>query len=170
MGAVRWIRRHGDVRLHIPPHPRYKPIMPWILEHESTLRVSVFLSLLLAMLVWEVAAPARRFEVPRLTRWGANMGLVLIDTAILRFAVPLLAVGVATQGWGLMNFWDVPVWIAGILGFLALELLVYWQHRMFHEIPFFWRFHRVHHCDTGFDATTGFRFHPVEAVVEGSSA
>ena len=139
--------------------------MSWILQYESALRLGVFLGLLLLMLLWEVAAPARRFEVPRLTRWSANLGLVLLDTAILRFAVPLLAVGVAAQGWGLMNALAMPLWLAGILGFVALELLVYWQHRMFHEVPFFWRFHRVHHCDTGFDATTGFRFHPAEAVI-----
>ena len=139
--------------------------MAWILEHESLLRLSVFLGLLALMLAWEVAAPARRFEVPRLTRWGSNLGLVLIDTGLLRFAVPLLAVGVAAKGWGLMNWLDVPIWIAGIVGFVALELLVYWQHRLFHEVPFLWRFHRVHHCDTGFDATTGFRFHPAEAVI-----
>lgn len=139
--------------------------MDWIIANESTLRLSVFLGLLLIMIAWETAAPARRFEVPRLTRWTSNMGLVLLDTALLRFAVPLLAMGVAAQGWGLMNWVSVPLWLAAIIGFLALELLVYWQHRMFHEVPLFWRIHRVHHCDVGFDASTGFRFHPAEAVI-----
>ena len=139
--------------------------MSWIIENESLVRLCVFFGLLAAMLAWEMAAPARRFEVPRLTRWSSNFGLVLIDTAVLRFAVPLLAIGVAAQGWGLMNWAEVPPWLAIVLGFIALELLVYWQHRMFHEVPFFWRFHRVHHCDTGFDVTTGFRFHPAEAVI-----
>ena len=139
--------------------------MSWILEYEGALRLGVFIGLLVAMIAWETANPARRFEVPRLTRWSSNFGLVLIDTAVLRFAVPLLAIGVAGQGWGLMNWTGTPLWLAIPIGFIALELLVYWQHRMFHEVPLFWRFHRVHHCDTGFDVTTGFRFHPVEAVI-----
>ena len=139
--------------------------MSWILEHESILRLSVFVGLLIAMLAWEASSPARRFEVPRLTRWSSNFGLVLIDTAVLRFAVPLLAIGVAGQGWGVMNWASAPLWLTIPLGFIALELLVYWQHRLFHEVPLFWRFHRVHHCDTGFDVTTGFRFHPMEAVI-----
>ena len=139
--------------------------MSWILENESTLRLSFFVGLLALMLVWEIWAPARRFEAPRLTRWGSNFGLVFLDTAILRLAVPLLAMGVAARELGLMNWLDAPLWIALPLGFIALELLVYWQHRMFHEVPFFWRFHRVHHSDTGFDLTTGFRFHPAEAVI-----
>jgi sterol desaturase/sphingolipid hydroxylase (fatty acid hydroxylase superfamily) len=33
---------------------------------------------------------------------------------------------------------------------------------MFHAVPLFWRLHRVHHADLGFDATTGLRFHPIE--------
>lgn len=139
--------------------------MSWILEQEGAIRLSVFIGLLLLMLGWEIASPARRFETPRLTRWTSNFGLVLLDTALLRFAVPLLAMGVAAQGWGLMNALSVSIWIALPLGYLSLEALVYWQHRMFHEVPLFWRIHRVHHSDPGFDATTGFRFHPAEALI-----
>ena len=32
-------------------------------------------------------------------------------------------------------------------------------------MPLFWRIHRVHHADTGFDVTTALRFHPVEIVL-----
>ena len=35
---------------------------------------------------------------------------------------------------------------------------------IFHKVPFLWRFHRVHHADTGFDVTTGVRFHPGEII------
>jgi hypothetical protein len=32
-------------------------------------------------------------------------------------------------------------------------------------VPAFWRLHRVHHADLGFDASTGLRFHPIEILV-----
>jgi hypothetical protein len=35
-----------------------------------------------------------------------------------------------------------------VLGFLALDAMFYWQHRLAHSLPMLWRLHRVHHADT----------------------
>ncbi|WP_351190120.1 sterol desaturase family protein, partial [Shewanella sp. TB4-MNA-CIBAN-0142] len=43
-----------------------------------------------------------------------------------------------------------------------LDVLIYWQHRLFHKIPILWRLHRVHHADAHVDTSTGLRFHPIE--------
>ena len=48
---------------------------------------------------------------------------------------------------------------------LALDLVIYLQHVMFHAVPLLWRLHRVHHADLGFDVTTGTRFHPLEILL-----
>ncbi|MYB34554.1 MAG: sterol desaturase family protein, partial [Gammaproteobacteria bacterium] len=52
-----------------------------------------------------------------------------------------------------------------ILCILVLDLLIYWQHRIFHMIEPFWRIHRMHHTDTAFDFTTALRFHPIEIFI-----
>ena len=70
----------------------------------------------------------------------------------------------ATRHWGLLNWLELPVWSAVLLSFLLLDLIIYWQHRLFHGLPLAWRFHRVHHSDTFCDVTTGIRFHPVEIL------
>ncbi|MDZ7736662.1 MAG: sterol desaturase family protein [Gammaproteobacteria bacterium] len=57
------------------------------------------------------------------------------------------------------------MWLAVVVSFLALDLLIYGQHIAFHKIPWLWRLHRVHHTDTAIDATTGVRFHPIEIVL-----
>jgi sterol desaturase/sphingolipid hydroxylase (fatty acid hydroxylase superfamily) len=44
-------------------------------------------------------------------------------------------------------------------------MLIYWQHRLFHVVPLFWRIHRMHHADLDFDVTTALRFHPIEIVL-----
>jgi sterol desaturase/sphingolipid hydroxylase (fatty acid hydroxylase superfamily) len=49
-----------------------------------------------------------------------------------------------------------------VLSVLALDLVIYLQHVLFHAVPLLWRLHRVHHADLGFDVTTGLRFHPLE--------
>lgn len=139
------------------------------LDAESTIRLTVFLGVLAAMMLWELAAPRRRQEVPRLLRWSNNLALVVLDTAILRLAFPVLAVGVAMAaeagGWGLFNALAPPVWVAVVLSVLLLDLAIYLQHVMFHAVPALWRLHRMHHADLEFDTTTGLRFHPVEILL-----
>jgi len=81
----------------------------------------------------------------------------------------LIPVGVAVaagdQGWGLLNSVALPAWAAFALGVVLLDLLIYFQHVMFHAVPALWRLHRVHHADHDFDVTTGTRFHPVEILI-----
>lgn len=140
-----------------------------LLGHEAAVRLSVFLGMLVAMMLWEVSTPRRRLEIPRVLRWSNNLALVVIDTAILRLAFPVLAVGMAglaeARGWGLFNLIDLPVWVAVLGSMLILDLAIYLQHVLFHAVPGLWRLHRMHHADLDFDATTGLRFHPVEILL-----
>ncbi|WP_298856106.1 sterol desaturase family protein [uncultured Ruegeria sp.] len=140
-----------------------------ILAAEPTIRLVAFLGILAVMALWEVAAPRRRREIPRVVRWTNNLALVVLDTAILRLTFPILAVGLAVmaedRGWGLFNNIDVPVWVAIAVSMLLLDLAIYLQHVMFHAVPGLWRLHRMHHADLDFDATTGLRFHPLEILI-----
>lgn len=121
------------------------------------------------MVVWEVAAPRRRQEVPRVLRWSNNMSLVVIDTVILRLSFPILAVGLATlaheNNWGLFNTITIAPWLAIIISIIILDLTIYLQHVLFHAVPGLWRLHRLHHADVEFDVTTALRFHPVEIIL-----
>lgn len=143
--------------------------MEYLLAHEPTVRMAAFFGALSVMMLWELAAPRRHLDIPRIVRWSNNLALVVIDTVILRLAFPMLAVGLAglaqTKGWGLFNVVDVPVWVAVVASILILDLAIYLQHVMFHAVPGLWRLHRMHHADLDFDATTGLRFHPVEIVL-----
>lgn len=140
-----------------------------LLTAEPTLRLSIFLGMLALMVLWEVAAPKRRREIPRVIRWTNNLALVLVDTMLLRLTFPILAVGLAVvaedRGWGLLNALDAPLWLGIVVSMLALDLAIYLQHVMFHAVPALWRLHRMHHADLEFDATTGLRFHPVEILL-----
>ncbi|WP_209940276.1 sterol desaturase family protein [Ruegeria sp. HKCCE4148] len=140
-----------------------------ILAAEPTIRLVAFLGVLAVMALWEIGAPRRRREIPRVVRWTNNLALVVLDTAILRLTFPILAVGLAVlaeeRGWGLFNNIDAPVWLAIVVSMLLLDLAIYLQHVMFHAVPGLWRLHRMHHADLDFDATTGLRFHPVEILI-----
>ncbi|MBC7284010.1 sterol desaturase family protein [Hoeflea sp.] len=140
-----------------------------ILAAAPMIRLAAFLGVLATMALWEVAAPRRRREIPRVIRWTNNLALVVLDTAILRLTFPIIAVGLAVMaeanGWGLFNNIDVAPWVAIVVSILLLDLAIYLQHVMFHAVPGLWRLHRMHHADLDFDATTGLRFHPVEILI-----
>jgi sterol desaturase/sphingolipid hydroxylase (fatty acid hydroxylase superfamily) len=137
--------------------------------NEILIRSSAFLCVFVVMAAFEVAVPRRRREIPRLLRWTNNLGVVVIDTILVRLAFPLVAVGIALlaeeRGWGLFNAVEIPAWAAFAVTLLALDLAIYLQHVMFHAVPAFWRLHRMHHADLEFDVTTGLRFHPVEILL-----
>lgn len=143
--------------------------METLVNHEPTIRLTVFFGILIGMAAWELAAPQRRVEIPRLVRWSNNLGLVVLDAVLVRFLFPVVAVGLAViaqeNGWGLLNQLSIPTWSVTILAVLALDFAIYLQHVLFHTIPVLWRLHRVHHADLEFDVTTGVRFHPFEIVI-----
>ena len=140
-----------------------------LLTAEPQLRLAMFLGVLVVMALWELAAPRRRREIPRVIRWTNNLALVVVDTVILRLSFPILAVGLAVmaeeRGWGLFNVLDLPAWVAVVVCIAALDLAIYLQHVMFHAVPALWRLHRMHHADLEIDVTTGLRFHPVEILL-----
>lgn len=140
-----------------------------LLEYEPLIRMACFLGILAAMAAWEVWSPRRRREIPRLLRWTSNLGIVVIDTILLRLIFPVVAVGLALvaeeRGWGLFNVFAAPGWLAFVVAILALDFAIYLQHVMFHAVPALWRLHRMHHADLEFDVTTGLRFHPVEILL-----
>ena len=140
-----------------------------LLAMEPQLRMAIFLGVLAVMALWELAAPRRRQDIPRLLRWSNNLALVVLDTLLVRLAFPLVAVGLALiaedRGWGLFNVLQTPALIAVPVAILALDLAIYLQHVMFHAVPALWRLHRMHHADLEFDVTTGLRFHPLEILL-----
>jgi sterol desaturase/sphingolipid hydroxylase (fatty acid hydroxylase superfamily) len=140
-----------------------------ILAHEPVLRLAAFAAVLAAMAFWEALAPRRARSLSRRGRWPANLGIVVLNTAVVRVLFPAAAVGMAlsaeANGWGLLHRYDVPAWAAVVAGIVLLDLAIYLQHVMFHAVPALWRLHRMHHADLDIDVTTGARFHPVEIVL-----
>jgi sterol desaturase/sphingolipid hydroxylase (fatty acid hydroxylase superfamily) len=140
---------------------------------EPVLRLGAFVICLALLTAAEAAAPRRRRAIRRRPRWAGNVGLVILDTALVR-AIPLLsAVAMAglaeARGWGLLQaIGPLPDWVAIAASVALLDLAIYLQHVLFHALPALWRLHRVHHTDPEVDVTTGVRFHPVEILLSAA--
>ncbi|GGE92962.1 fatty acid hydroxylase [Stappia taiwanensis] len=136
---------------------------------EATIRLLIFLGILLGMAAFEVLAPRRALRFGRQKRWVTNLAIVATDTLFLRVVFPAAAVGVAmwaaASGYGLFALLNAPVWLAAVLGFVLLDFAVWFEHWASHKIPLLWRIHKMHHADPDFDVTTALRFHPLEIIV-----
>jgi len=64
-----------------------------------------------------------------------------------------------------MHWLSVSPWMAIPVTVIALDLVSYGWHRANHRVALLWRFHRVHHSDTAFTASTAARFHPGELLL-----
>ena len=90
--------------------------MDFLLPQQDAIRLGAFLVVLAIMALWELAAPQRRSDIPRVIRWSNNLSLVAIDPLVLRLVLPVLAVGAAFwaqgAGWGLLPLVGAPDWLA----------------------------------------------------------
>ncbi len=144
-------------------------ISEFVLAYEPQVRLGFFFGVFALMAVWEVAAPRRIRTLSKALRWANNLGIVVLNSVLLRLLFPAAAVGMAVfaqvHGWGLFNYVAAPSWLAVIASVVALDFAIYLQHVMFHAVPALWRLHRMHHADLDFDVTTGARFHPIEIIL-----
>lgn len=101
--------------------------------------------------------------------WLQSAVLMLLGNILARLILPLsvFSAGIyaASQGIGLFNRIEAPLWLVFPLSLLLLDLVDYLRHRLLHISQTLWRAHRVHHSDEEIDASTALRFHPFEALI-----
>jgi sterol desaturase/sphingolipid hydroxylase (fatty acid hydroxylase superfamily) len=136
---------------------------------EAITRLSIAVGVFTIMVCWEYFSPRRQQITSRKQRWPINLGLAVLNMALMRFTVGGLAYYVAidasNQSWGLLHQFFVADWLKIIISLLSLDLAIYFQHVISHKWKLLWRLHQVHHTDIEIDATTAVRFHPLEIVI-----
>jgi sterol desaturase/sphingolipid hydroxylase (fatty acid hydroxylase superfamily) len=122
-----------------------------------------------ALLVLQWRFPLRRQHFKVLHRLVRNFVLSIPGFAIVRLAMlPIpIVIGLWSQerDIGLLNWLALPQWAAIITTFLLMDYAYWWWHYALHMVPFFWRFHNVHHTDLDLDVSTAARFHFGEMIL-----
>jgi len=126
---------------------------------------------LILLFLWESVHPFYAYFTGSFKMRGKHALRNLAIGALNGLLVSLIFVGLwlAASVWadenrfGLMHWLQdavsLPVWAHAAGAILLLDLWTYTWHRINHEVPFFWRFHSVHHSDNKMDVTTASRFH-----------
>ncbi len=135
---------------------------------DSYLRLLVALTVFGLIIAWEAVSP-RRVNPQRRRRWPVNLGLAVVNMALMKLTIGAFALFVAhwaaTHQFGLFNLVPWPEAVKAVLAWLLLDLAIYGQHVAAHRWRWLWRLHQVHHSDLMFDASTAVRFHPLEIIL-----
>ncbi len=139
------------------------------LSYGSRMESFVLLGALLLFALIETFRPLRLPNLSTPRRW-LNHGVLFalntgLGTLLFRGGAVVFAAFVHDRGYGIFNRFALPYAAQFIAGFVIVDLAHYTSHFTYHRIPALWRIHRVHHTDPDFDVTTGFRFHPAEALL-----
>ena len=138
-------------------------------------RPAIAVGLLVVLLAWETLQPYFGLFAGGREGWLQRGRHGLINLAIgtlnaLMIALVFTGIWLAATTWtathqiGLLHWIEMPVWLGWLLAVLLLDAWTYFWHRLNHVVPFFWRFHRLHHSDRAMDVTTASRFHFVEIL------
>ena len=103
--------------------------------------------------------------------WQTDLQHFIVNHMVVGFM--LLATNLLVHqlfGWAAHD--GVRGWVAGLNFFVALfgimlvaDLVQYWLHRAYHQIPLLWRLHAVHHSVKSMDWLAGSRQHLVEVLI-----
>jgi sterol desaturase/sphingolipid hydroxylase (fatty acid hydroxylase superfamily) len=88
-----------------------------------------------------------------------KLGLVAVVTASIFAAAQIIPASFQTAIGGL------PIWVQIPAVIVLSDLGFYWTHRMFHAVPWLWRFHSIHHSIEELDWLAAARVHPVDQIL-----
>jgi sterol desaturase/sphingolipid hydroxylase (fatty acid hydroxylase superfamily) len=115
--------------------------------------------------------PNRKQEILRY-EWREDLFYFLVSTLFVQVLTflslaPAMTV-LANTGWAAGIRQAISSQPA-VLQFLEImfftDLVQYWVHRVFHRIPWLWKFHAVHHSAQAMDWLAGSRMHLLEIIV-----
>ena len=123
---------------------------------------------LLFFLFLESGIPLFKMEYNKIKHAFINITFTIITLIVNLFGALLILAAVnynETNGTGLLNLAEMPLWLYVILGLIFLDLIGAWLiHWIEHKVKWLWKFHLIHHTDTNVDVTSGLRHHPGENI------
>jgi sterol desaturase/sphingolipid hydroxylase (fatty acid hydroxylase superfamily) len=106
--------------------------------------------------------------------WWNDLIYVFVNRLLITAGVGLLAYGVIVlTGWLMPARVQEavaaqPYWLQVVEAIILADLGFYSAHRMFHSIPWLWKFHAVHHSIEELDWLAAARVHPIDQIVTKS--
>lgn len=146
-------------------------IIQFFYNDNQTIQFSIFIAVFIACWVIEFVLSENKFETKN--KHALNNFLFSLLGAVVQILIGLfffkLIIFENSEGIGLLSFFNIKSSIGQLIFSLIFLDFTYWvYHFLMHKIPFFWRFHAVHHSDAYLDVSTALREHPLETFIRMS--
>lgn len=151
-----------EVDPNFPSHTPYIGLDWFILDLLGSSLIFIFIEKLFAL---RKDQPVFRAE------WQTDFHHFIVNHMVVGFV--LLATNLMVHkffGWAAhegLRGWvqEMNFWVALFLIVLVADLVQYWTHRAYHEVPALWRLHAVHHSVKSMDWLAGSRQHILELLI-----
>ena len=151
-----------EVDPNFPDHTPYIGLDWFILDLLGSTLIFVFIEKLFAL---------RRDQPVFRPEWQTDFHHFIVNHLAVGFV--LLATNLLVHqlfGWAAkdgIRAWvqELPFGVALFLIILVADLVQYWTHRAYHEVPVLWRLHAVHHSVKSMDWLAGSRQHILELIL-----
>jgi len=144
------------------------PVLDYLQANENGVLFAAVVGTFIVSVSWEAIRPRRPINGNSARRWSNNIGLNLINQAVVYWldaaATLTVAWWVAKNGGGLLTQAEMGFAASLAVTVVNFELLAYVLHRLLHRVSWLWRLHVVHHSDTELDFSTTYRSHPLEVA------
>ena len=150
------------VNSDFPDHTPYIGLDWFILDLLGSTLIFIFIEKLFAL---------RKDQPVFRPEWQTDFHHFIVNHLVVGFI--LLATNLLVHklfGWAAkdgIRSWvqDLPFIPALLLIILVADLVQYWTHRAYHEVPLMWRLHAVHHSVKSMDWLAGSRQHMLELLI-----
>lgn len=151
-----------EVDPHFPDHTPYIGLDWFILDLLGSALIFIFIEKLFAL---------RKDQPVFRPEWQTDLHHFIVNHMVIGFM--LLATNLLVHklfGWATVDGirgWvgALPFWIGLPMIILVADLVQYWTHRAYHEVPLLWRLHAVHHSVKHMDWLAGSRQHILEILI-----
>lgn len=112
-----------------------------------------------------------RNQSPLRPEWRTDLAYYFVGHILVQFI--LIAVTASTTTMDALIASDTvkaaiqswPIWLQFMLAVFVADLFQAGLHRIYHNVPFLWRFHAVHHSSRHMDWLAGSRIHLIEILL-----
>jgi sterol desaturase/sphingolipid hydroxylase (fatty acid hydroxylase superfamily) len=135
--------------------------------------ISLFFSALVFIPIEKMLA-VRKLS-PLRPEWRTDLVYFFVSHVLVQFILIVVTASTTTVAafavFPALKAWiqALPVWAQFLMAVFLADLFQAGLHRIYHKVPFFWRFHAVHHSSRNMDWLAGSRVHLVEILLTRSA-
>lgn len=147
------------------------PVEPRRLSLGVDWLILAFLGSAFVFMAWEKLYPKYKEQVILRKEWGLDLLYFCVNHLVISLIIIYANYHASHFNWAIspdvqQSIQSMPVWLQFVLVLVAADFVLYWEHRMYHEVKVLWPVHAVHHSVEQLDWLASSRGHLIQVFSE----